>query len=619
MKGRIPEELVDEIIQHNDIVDVINEYLPLKSAGSNYRALCPFHNEKTPSFMVSREKQLYKCFGCGQGGGVVQFIMEKENLDFVDAIHYLARRAGIQIPETNITSEEKLRMETNRKLAEMHREAATFFYHQLTSQTNPGFIYLKNRSWKKQTIKQFGLGYAPDQWDSLLKYLLDRGYSRNMIKQGGLATTNKKGTDLYDRFRKRLMFPIFNVRGDIVGFGGRVVDPEDKPKYLNSPETAIFNKRKLMYGLNIARTYSRKMGSILVVEGYTDVISLHENGFKNTVATLGTSLTMDHIKLLSRYTNAAVLCFDADSAGSNAVLRSIDLFAQADLAVRILTLPEGMDPDQYIKDYGSDSFEKLISQSPTSIDYQVALVRKKHSLATVEGKIHFAREVANILKKLKSAVEKEAYAARLAEEMGISKSALLSEIQSSDRKSGKKYRHDSRNKKQKGVMNINPMQPMKEDQSYLLAEKQLLKWMLENLDELDTIKEFIDPKSFFYSPHSIIFETIFEHRQQLKKNPHDFDLFEGFKEDFQKVIQVEIGHLSKERVIDRYRLNYKRKKLKEELDYWMDRQSQICAQEGLGKDEKEDEMLKIGVEVRRINIELQKISLQKGGGENGKQ
>ena len=618
MNGRIPEELVDEIIQQNDIVDVINEYLPLKPSGSNHRALCPFHNEKTPSFMVSREKQLYKCFGCGQGGGVVQFIMEKENLDFVEAIHHLARRAGIQIPDKNMTSEEKGRLEENRKLMELHREAATFFYQKLTSQSNPGIQYLKKRGWKIKTIKQFGLGYAPDQRNALLRHVKPLGYPEKLIQQAGLATTTKKTNEGYDRFRKRLMFPIFNVRGDIVGFGGRVVSADDQPKYLNSPETPIFNKRKLLYGLNIARIHAREQGNILVVEGYTDVISLHQYGFQNTVATLGTSLTIEHVKMLSRYTKTIILCFDADTAGSNAVLRSIELFTQVDLKVRILSLPEGMDPDQYIREKGRASFEKLISEAPTSVDYQIAMIRKKHSLATVEGKIHFAREVANILQKLKSPVEKEAYASRLAEEMGISKSALLSEIQNSDQQVRKKKSFNPDQQKSRNFKIIDPMQPMTNDLSYLLAERQLLKWMLENVGELDEIKNSINPNSFLHEAHRIIFAIIVEEQHQLKTNSQDITFFEGFEEDFQKVMELDISHLTKERIIDRYRLNYKRKKLKEELNYWMEKQKQICDQENIGKDEKEDKMLKIGMEVSKINIELQKISLQKGGGNGGK-
>lgn len=619
MNGRIPEELVDEIIQHNDIVDVINEYLPLKPAGSNYRALCPFHNEKTPSFMVSREKQLYKCFGCGQGGGVVQFIMGKENLDFVEAIHHLARRVGIQIPDTNMTSEEKGRLVENRKLMELHREAAALFYQKLTSQQNPGIQYLKKRGWKIKTIKQFGLGYAPDQWDFLLRHLKNLGYSEKLVKQAGLTVVSKKTNESYDRFRKRLMFPIFNVQGDIVGFGARVVSPEGQPKYLNSPETAIFNKRKLLYGLNIARIHSREQGNIVVVEGYTDVISLHQNGFQNTVATLGTSLTSDHVRLLSRYTKLVILCFDADTAGSSAVIRSIELFAQIDLKVRILTLPEGMDPDLYIRKNGSSSFEQLIAEAPTSVDYQIAMIRKKHSLATVEGKIHFAREVASILKKLTSQVEKEAYAARIAEEMGISKSALLSEIQDSEEGWKKKKKFTPDKQKYKNTKTMDPMQPMTDNANSLLAERQILKWMMENLGELEEIQKFIDPDSFSHEAHQALFTIILEEHHQIKIDNSHSTLFEGFEEDLQKIMEVEIDHLTKQRIISRYRLNHKRKQLKEALHYWMEKQKTICHQENMGKNEKEDEMLKIGMEVRKINIELQKISLQKGGGDGGKQ
>ncbi|SFI15259.1 DNA primase [Tindallia magadiensis] len=618
MKGRIPEELVDDIIQHNDIVDVINEYVPLKSAGSNYRALCPFHNEKTPSFMVSREKQLYKCFGCGQGGGVVQFIMEKENLDFVEAVHHLARRVGIHIPEKNITQEEKQRLEKSRKMTEINREAASFFYHSLTSRANKGFEYLKSRGWKKKTIQRFGIGFAPDQWDALLKHLTSKGYEAQLAHQAGLVTKGKTKNTYYDRFRKRLMFPIFNSRGDIVGFGGRVIDAADQPKYLNSPETSLFNKRKLLYGLNLARVHVRESGSILVTEGYTDVISLHEKGYGNAVATLGTSLTVDHVQLLSRYTKLAILCFDADTAGSSAVLRSIELFSKTDLKIKILTLPEGTDPDQYIRRKGQKAFESLISEAPTSVEYQINLIRKKHSLATVEGKIHFAREVTQILSKLKSAVEREAYAARLAEEMGISKTALLSEIKSPTFRSGKQKRVDKWNQKDSQIKSINSMQPIKDESSYLHAERQLLKWMISNIEALDSIENQIDETYFFDESHKMLFTLMIEQQELLKSSPEDLRFFEGFEEDFQKVLQTEVGELSKERIIKHFRISYKKKQLTEELKFWMEKQKEIETQEDIETDEKEDEMLKIGVEVRRINIELQKISLQKGGGDHGK-
>jgi DNA primase len=613
VKNRIPEELVNEIITRNDIVEVISEYLPLQPGGANHSALCPFHNEKTPSFMVSREKQLYKCFGCGQGGNVLRFVMEKENLDFIEALKKLAQRIHVDIPEGELTPEAKKQFEVQHLLIDMHREAAAFFFRCLKVKNNAGAAYLSKRGWSISTIKHFGIGYAPDQWDALCKHLKQKGYTYQQMEQAGLAIKRDKTEGYYDRFRNRVMFPIFDLRGNIVAFGGRILTAEGVPKYLNSPETPVFNKRHLLYGLNIARTQLVNK-TLILVEGYTDVITLYENGFMNSAATLGTSLTADHARVVEKMAEEVLLCFDGDQAGVQAAQRAIRIFRDTGLRLKILTLPIDSDPDQFIREKGRDRFERLLQSAPSAVDYQLSLVRQKHSMATVEGKVRFAREAAVVLKQIKGSVEMEAYAAKVAEEIGISKEALMDELQGSRRKG---YQAESgRAMVIRGSRTYEAMPPI--DQPLTLkAEIQLLKWLLIHPEEIDAASGKINDHMFCDPSHQVIYRMMLEHRETLKTNKNFSDLFAGFEEELANIETVSNHELPEGGMIERF-VEYS---LIQQYEYQLQqlklRQNQLLDSVDMDPGDKEDEMLLIGIEIRQINIELQQMFLRKGGKANG--
>ncbi len=370
--GIIKEDKVEEVKEAHDIVDLISGYLEVKSSGNSYKALCPFHSEKTPSFMINREKQMYKCFGCGEAGDVLQFVMKMENLEFVDALRNLAEKANIEIEETE--GPDRLEKEKRQRLYEMNRKAAIYFYRNLTKSKNPGLSYLVNRGLGKEEIKAFGLGFSLDRWDGLLEHLKKEGYSPSHMMEAGLVLKGKKEDHYYDRFRNRVMYPIFNVRGKVIGFGGRVLD-QSLPKYLNSPESMVFNKRKTLYNLHLAKNHIEKKRLILV-EGYMDAIALYGNGVKNVVATLGTSLTTDHASLLKKYAREVVLAFDGDEAGINATLRSIHVLESQGLKVRVLDLEKGQDPDDLIGELGEEGFLKRIDSSSHHIVFQIQRKRR---------------------------------------------------------------------------------------------------------------------------------------------------------------------------------------------------------------------------------------------------
>ena len=614
VKKRIPEDIVNEIISRNDIVEVISEYLPLQPGGANHKAVCPFHNEKTPSFMVSREKQIYKCFGCGAAGNVVGFIMEKENLDFVEALKKLAERVHMHIPDEDMTQEAKEILQEQHQQMDLHREAATFYFQNLKKPRNPGAAYLARRGWSIQTIKSFGLGYAPDQWDALTKHLVKKGHTEDELINAGLAIKREK-SGVYDRFRNRVMFPIFDIRGNVVAFGGRILTPEGTPKYLNSPETSTFNKRHLLYGLNIARTHLINK-TLILVEGYTDVISLHEQGFKNSAATLGTSLTPDHARLVEKMAERVVLCFDGDDAGIRAAQRSIQIFRQTKLEVRILTLPPESDPDQYIQEQGRDAFQSLLEKAPSAVDYQISLIRRKHSLATVEGKLHFARETADILKQIKSLVEREAYAGKIAEEIGVSKASFMQELQQNGRGFVQKQSYQSSKGRKEFVPVIEAMTPLASD-PLIKSEQQFLKWMIDHTEQLDKLTERVTESCFHDPAHKIIFSIILENAKEISKNQKKIDLFAGFEKELANIEKTEDHDLPNDEIIQRFTHFVMKYRLQQQLKHLENQLQHIEKIAEMNPKEKEDEMLKMGMEIRRINIELQQLSLQKGVKTNG--
>lgn len=418
----IPEQFVDELVSRTDIVDLVGSYVRLNKKGNNYWGLCPFHSEKTASFSVSPDKQICYCFGCHKGGGAINFVMEVENLSFVDAVHNLAQRAGLQVPESDY---DKGRKEKRERLLEMNKEAARYFHSQLyTPQGAQALDYLRRRGLSQNTLTNFGLGFAPDSWDGLLNALAEKGYDKKLVLEGGLAVSNDKGR-IYDRFRNRVMFPIIDVRGSVIGFGGRVMD-DSKPKYLNSPEGPIYNKSRNLFALNIAK--KTKAGRIILTEGYMDTIALHQAGFDCAVASLGTALTADHAQLLSRYTKEAVIAYDGDGAGVAAAQRAIPLLEKAGLKVKVLQMRGAKDPDEFIKTYGRDAFAKLLDESTNHIEYRLEKIRAKYDLSDDAQRIEFLHEATGLVASLSSAVEREVYGGRAAQAAGISADAMAQEV-----------------------------------------------------------------------------------------------------------------------------------------------------------------------------------------------
>ena len=418
-----PREFMDELTARNDIVSVISRYVSLTRRGSNYVGLCPFHNEKTPSFSVSSDKQFYHCFGCGVGGDVITFVMKVENIEFPDAVAKLADWAGLEVPQSEYGSGER----EKRKRAEAAcRDAARFFHESLRSEAGKNAReYLLGRNLSPATITRFGLGYSPNGWRGLLDELTSRGYTKSELLTAGLIITNDKG-NVYDRFRDRAMFPIIDVRGNVIGFGGRVMG-DGEPKYLNSPESSVFNKRRNLYALNLAK--SSRADYMLLAEGYMDVIALHQAGFDSAVASLGTSLTEEQAHLISKYKNRVVICYDSDKAGRAATERAIDILKKTGLDVRVLQMSGAKDPDEFIKKFGRDKFAKLIEAALPAAEYRLGNVKQEFDLSDDKQRVEYLKAAVVHLAKIKSAIEREVYAGRIAGETGVTRDAILAEAE----------------------------------------------------------------------------------------------------------------------------------------------------------------------------------------------
>ncbi len=417
------ESFLTELTERNDIVDVVSGYVRLgKKSGSNMFGLCPFHSEKTPSFSVSPDKQIYHCFGCGKGGGVINFIMEIENLSFPEAVEFLAKRAGMPIPEEENDRESRKRS----RMLSLNRDAARFFYAQLsTPQGGAARDYMARRRIGPATAKNFGIGFAPDTWDSLEKAMREKGYTDFELFDAGLVRKGNKG-GYYDTFRNRLMFPVIDVRGNVIGFSGRILG-DGEPKYMNSPETLVFNKSRNLFALNLAK--KSKSGYIILSEGNIDVVSLHQAGFDSAVASLGTSLTPEQARLLSRYTNQVIIAYDNDGAGIKAAQRAIGILEKLDLKVKVLRLNGAKDPDEFIKLKGADAFRNLLEASENQIDYRLRTVTDKYDLSVDEQKVEFLKEASDLVARLPGSVERQVYAMRVAAMSGVSADVVTKEVE----------------------------------------------------------------------------------------------------------------------------------------------------------------------------------------------
>ena len=420
-----PAAFIDELVNRNPIEDVVGHYVNLRRSGVNLFGLCPFHGEKTASFSVAPDKGIYYCFGCHKGGGVINFQMEIEGLSYPDAVRALAKRAGMEVPEDE---QYQSRYRQQERLWALHKEAARFFHSKLYAPEGQAALqYAMGRGMPKSVLTTFGIGYAPDTWTSLVDAMRKKGYTDQELRDSGLVTVSQKNGNLFDRFRDRLMFPIIDVRGNVIGFGGRIMKKDDKAaKYLNSPETLIFNKRKNLFALNLAK--KSKLGYLILVEGYMDAIALHQYGFDCAVASLGTALTEDGANLLSRYTEEVVLIYDGDAAGQNATKRAIPILEKAGLKVKVLQMKDAKDPDEYLKRFGADKFRLLLESSSNRVEYQLNAIRRKFDLREDDQKIQYVHESAELICTLDSSVKREVYGARVAEAAGISLEAMKLEV-----------------------------------------------------------------------------------------------------------------------------------------------------------------------------------------------
>ena len=506
-----PDEIVEEVRSRNDIVDIISGYVRLQKRGSNYFGLCPFHNEKSPSFSVSPGKQMYYCFGCGAGGNVITFLMEYENYTFAEALKVLADRAGVTLPQEDNSKEAKAREELRTTLLKINKLAANFFYWQLHQpQGEVGYRYFRNRELTDETIRRFGLGFAGKS-GGLYQYLKGKGYDDGVLKETGLFTIEERGAR--DKFWNRVMFPIMDVNNRVIGFGGRVMG-DGTPKYLNSPETKIFDKSRNLYGLNYART-SRE-DYLLVCEGYMDVIALQQAGFTNSVASLGTALTSQHANLLKRYTNRVVLTYDSDGAGIRAALRAIPLLKEAGISTKVLNMNPYKDPDEFIKNLGAEEFRKRIEGARNSFLFEIDVLKENYSMQDPEQKTEFQNQVARKLLEFPEALERDNYMQAVASEYFINYEDLRRLVNSLGSRlgtaaGGAKDREQLREERQK--------QKKEKEDGIRRSQRLLLTWLIEDESLFDKIEGIITAEDFIEPLYHQVAELVFEGHRQGNLNP----------------------------------------------------------------------------------------------------
>lgn len=502
------DEIIEEVRMKNDIVDVISGYVRLQKKGSSYFGLCPFHNEKSPSFSVSRQKQMYYCFGCGAGGNVFTFLMEYENLTFVEAVQMLADRAGIELPKMEYSKEAKERADLKSILLEINKVAAQYFYVQLKSEQGKiGYTYLKNRDLSDETITAFGLGYSNKYSNDLYQYLKSKGYQEEHIRQAGLISTDEKN-GVYDKFWNRVMFPIMDVNSRVIGFGGRVMG-DGKPKYLNSPETLIFDKSRNLYGLNRARS-SRKP-YFLLCEGYMDVIALHQAGFTNAVASLGTALTPGHASLIKRYVQEVYLTYDSDEAGTRAALRGIPILKAAGISAKVIRMDPYKDPDEFIKNLGPEEFERRIGNARNGFLFSLEMLQKEYDMESPEGKTAFFREVARKLTGFEDELERNNYIEAVAKEYKVSPESLQKLVVKTAISDGLA----------KPVERAKVLQdkPVKKEDGHRNCQKVLLTWMIEDQRLFGSISQYIRPEDFTEELYRTVAELLYEQYEHGELNP----------------------------------------------------------------------------------------------------
>lgn len=588
---RISDEIIEKIKSENDIVDIVSETVRLKRSGRNYMGLCPFHNDKSPSFSVSQDKQIYKCFSCGEAGNVVTFVMKQKNMNFVESLKYLADKANIPLElgkgePSQLTKRKEL-------LYKVNVEAGRFFFYNLMKNKESKEYFL-NRGIKEVTIKRFGLGYAKDSWNNLIYYLKSKGFKEDLLQEAGLILKSEKSGKFYDRFRNRVMFPVFDVKGRVIGFGGRVLD-DSKPKYLNSPETPVFHKGTNLYGLNFAIKNQIPDRYFIIVEGYMDCISLHQYGITNVVASLGTALTANQARLLKRYADKVIISYDADVAGQNATMRGLEILRDAGFDVRVLNIPEGKDPDEFIRVNGREAFLKLINSAMPLVVYRLKRAEEGINFKDQQSLIKYSQNVTKILAEL-DPVEKDVYIKKISEDTGIKEQGLYDLL--------------SAEKNRKEENNVNNMEDFRTklyvEPAYLKAEKSILKLML-NDEYFQDVVDMIDGGDFNLPAHSKIYSLIYEGKKENVNNISSYiesncDDIESSKE-WVKIQEQEVLEADDiNRLIQDYSIKIKSFKLSEKLKCLKKEQKEL-EEKGMI-----EESIKLALELSKISEELKWLS-----------
>ena len=508
---RYSDDVIEEVRTKNDIVDVVSQYVKLTRKGSSYFGLCPFHNEKTPSFSVTPAKQMYYCFGCGAGGNVFNFIMEYENYTFGEALSHLAQRAGVELPKIEYSREAKEKAERKALLLEINKKAAQYFYYQLRREGGKAaYQYLTGRGLSEETIKKFGLGYSDKYSDDLYKYMKAKGYSDELLRESGLFNADER-RGMYDKFWNRVIFPIMDVNNRVIGFGGRVMG-DGKPKYLNSPETKIFDKSRNLYGLNVARTTRKNY--LILCEGYMDVISMHQAGFTNAVASLGTALTSGHASLLKRYTEEVLLLYDSDEAGIRAALRAIPILREAGVNAKVVNLKPYKDPDEFIKNMGAEAFEERLLNASDSFLFRVHTGEAEADMETPQGQNRFFEECARMLLELSDELERNLYIEAIVKDYrryGISSENLRKRVntlamkgtRAEQRVQPKSTGHDTKKRESAGDK----------------AQKLMLTWLVTYPGIFEEAEKYLSPSDFVVPLYRQVAEMLFAQRKEGEVNP----------------------------------------------------------------------------------------------------
>ena len=508
---RYSDDIIEEVRMKNDIVDVVSQYVKLTRRGSTYFGLCPFHNEKTPSFSVTPSKQMYYCFGCGAGGNVFNFVMEYENYTFGEALQHLADRAGVQLPKIEYSREARQKAEERAALLEINKLAARYFYYQLRRESGKtAYAYLTGRGLSEETIKKFGLGYSDKFSDDLYKFLKSKNYSDTLLRDSGLFNVDERH-GMYDKFWNRVIFPIMDVNNRVIGFGGRVMG-DGKPKYLNSPETKIFDKSRNLYGLNVARTTRKNY--LILCEGYMDVISMHQAGFTNAVASLGTALTSGHASLLKRYTQEVLLLYDSDDAGVRAALRAIPILREAGVTSRVVNLKPHKDPDEFIKALGGEEFEKRLEQAMDSFMFRVHMLQREFSMEEPQGQNRFFERCAQMLLELSDELERNLYIEAIVKDYrnyGISVEDLRKRVNTLALKGTPAEQRVQ--PKQTGT------QQKKKENAGEKAQKLMLTWLVTYPGIFETVEKYIQPADFIVPLYRQVAEMLYEQHAQGDVNP----------------------------------------------------------------------------------------------------